>query len=116
LVLEQVELALARACELPNVLEPRLYRPGLLIPPRALPQAHRLLGSAQIVEDLQLGGREHELAVLVLSVEGEQPAADVPQDGDGGRAPVQVGARAPIRADAPRQDELVGVGAEQLAE
>ncbi len=68
------------------------------------------------VEDLQLGRRERQLAVLVLAVEGQQHARDLAQVGDGGRAAVEVGAGAPVGAHTPGEHELLGVGAEQLRE
>ncbi len=67
-----------------------------------------MLVAAEIVEDLELGGGEGELAVLVLAVEGDERPADVAQLADGGRAAVQVGARAPVGADATRKDDLLG--------
>ena len=54
--------------------------------------------------------------MLVLAVEGEQRAAELAQVGDGRRAPVEVGARAPVGADAAREHQLLGVGAQALAE
>ena len=47
-----------------------------------LPASAAGSGSAERVQELQLGGAEHQLAVLVLAVEGEQPAAELLQVGD----------------------------------
>ncbi len=83
LELEQIQLALALRGELaaapPGVARSaRMLRDGA----RAQLQSLALLGAAEAVEDLQLGRRERELAVLVLAVEGEQHAGDVAQVGD----------------------------------
>ena len=48
--------------------------------------------------------------MLVLAVEREQRAADVAQVGRRRAAPAEVGARAPLRAHAAGEHELVGVG------
>ena len=80
--------------------------------PRRMPRRRSGCSAPQSrVEDLQLGAGERQLAVLVLAVEGEQRAAEVAQVGDGRGAAVEVGARAPVGADAAREHDLLGVGA-----
>ena len=75
LVLEQVELALARAGELAQGLELARERPHLRECLGAGAQAQRVVGAAEVVEQLQLGGGDRELAVLVLTVEGDERSA-----------------------------------------
>ena len=58
-------------------------------------------GGTDLVEHLQLGARQDQLAVLVLAVEGDQAPADVAQVADRRGASVQVGACLPVGADAP---------------
>jgi hypothetical protein len=116
LVLEQPELALALSGELAQAVHALLQQLRLRVGLRACPQVLVVPCGAQRVEDLQLGAGQRELAVLVLSVEGEQRAADVAQLSDRGRAPAEVGARAPIGADTTREHDLLGVGTQALAE
>ncbi len=75
-----------------------------------------MLGAAEGVEDLQLGARESQLAVLVLAVEGDEPRAVLAQLGDGRRAAIEIGARAPVCAHAAGENDLLGVGGQPLSE
>ena len=73
---EQVELPLPSARELSELV-------GASAPPRTRRVARgpfaqlSLLGPGEGVEDVELGGGQHQLAVLVLAVEGEQRAAEL---------------------------------------
>ncbi len=116
LVLEQVELALARGGELAQGVQLRGEAPGLGERLRAGAQAQRVIGTAERVEDLQLGAGEGQLAVLVLAVEGDQARAELAQLRDGGGAAVEIGARAPVGADAAGEDDLLGAVGEPLGE
>ena len=113
---QQVELAVARAGARLQLLQRRLGRARLGVRLRARRAALRLLRPAEAVEDVELRGGERELAVLVLAVEGQQRAADVAQVGRRGAAPAEVGARAALGADPPREHELVGVRREPVAQ
>ena len=86
LPLEQVELAVARARALAQLLELLAQRALARVDRRERRAPHRLLGPAEAVEDLQLRRGERQLAVLVLAVEREQRAADVAQIGGRGAA------------------------------
>jgi hypothetical protein len=111
---EQIELALAsvrhRTQLGDTVLEPA--HPHVPLPhPR--PQ-RRDLGAAPPVEHVQLNRREHQPAVLVLPVEGQQHAPELSQVGHRGRAPAHVGAGPAVRPYAPGQHELLGAVGNQL--
>ena len=97
-MLQQVQLALARAGELGQALEALLDRRPALEGIRAGPQPQDLLGSAEVVEDLHLGGRQRELAVLVLPVERHQRATERAHLPDRTRAAVKVTPRAAVAA------------------
>ena len=113
---EQAQLALTRAAALTQVFELDLQALAQAVGVGAQAQTRGLSGPAQAVEDLQLGAREGQLAVLVLTVEGDEPGPEVAQLGDGHSASVQIRARAPaIRIDAPAQDELLCVARKALA-
>ena len=75
-----------------------------------------MVARAKAVEDLQLGRGQRQLAMLVLSVEGEQRTADLAQIGDGGRAPAEVSTGAPVGAHPAGERELLRFGADALAE
>ena len=113
---QQVELAVARAGAGLQLLERRRRLADLGVGGRARRAPRRLLGPAEAVEDVELGGGERELAVLVLAVEGQQRAAGVAQVGRRGAAAAEVGARAALGAHAPGEHDLVGVGREPVAE
>ena len=74
LVLEQVELALARAGELAQLLELALKARALGERLRAGPQAQARARARRSRRGSQLGGRQRQLAVLVLAVEGDERA------------------------------------------
>jgi hypothetical protein len=114
-VIEQVALALACAGELLQRLELRLQAHGLLEGIRTCAQPAGLLGTAALVEQLELGPRDRELAVLVLAVKGHELGAQVTQLGDGGGAAVQVRPRAPVGAHAAGEHDLGRVHGQSLA-
>ena len=68
----------------------------------------KLLGTAVGVEHLELRGRQHQLAMLVLAVEGQQPAPELPQVGHRRRAPAHIRAGPSVGPHAPGEDELLG--------
>ena len=111
LVLEQVELPLAlrgAARAAPAARSSSSSAADVRV--RARAQARRVLAARR----RRRGSRswaagERQLAVLVLAVEGEQRSAELAQVADRRGAAVQVGARAPVGADAAREDELLGV-------
>ena len=116
LPLEQVELAVTR----PGALAQRHE----LAEQRALARMDggerlaplRLLRPAEAVEDLQLRRGQHQLAVLVLAVERQHRAAGVAQVGGRRAAPVEVRPRAPLRAHAAGEHQLLRVLGDPLAE
>ena len=75
-----------------------------------------MIGATERVEDLELGAREGQLAVLVLTVEGEQARAEIAQLRDGGGAAVEVGTRASVGAETASEDDLLGAVGEPLGE
>ena len=113
---EQVELALARAGALAQLRQRRLELAHAHVGRRERRAARQVRRAAEAVEDLQLRGGEHELAMLVLAVERQQRDGHLAQVADGRRAPAQVGARAPLGAHAPGEHDLLGVGGQALAE
>ena len=111
---EQVQLAVAGAGQLAQLGGAALELAHSLIG-GAQPLAQRLLvGAAVGVEQLELGGGEHQLAVLVLAVERQQPAAELLQVGLGGGAPAHVGAGATVGPHPAGQHDLLGVGGQAL--
>ena len=116
LPLEQVELAVARAGPLAQPLELVAQRPLAPVDRRELLAPRGLPGPAEAVEDLELGGGERQLAVLVLAVERQQRPACVAQLGRRRAAPVQVRPRAPLGADAPGEHQLLRVLGDPLAQ
>src|SRR5947208_12010121 len=115
-MLEQAELVLTRALALAELVQLRSQAPHLRAAGRTGPQALVVLGAAKAVEQLELGGRDRELAMLVLAVEAHERSADVPHLAHGDRAPVQIRARAAIGAHPPGEHQLLGVGREPLAD
>ena len=116
LPLEQVQLAVARAGALAQLGEARDQRP--LARRRRRGSASRRAGlvrPGEAVEDLELGRREHQLAVLVLAVERQQRGARVAQIGRRRAAPAEVGARAALGAHPAREHELLGVLGQPVA-
>jgi hypothetical protein len=116
LVLEQLELGVAGASKLAEALPLGLQAGGLGEGGGARSQADALLGAADAVEDLQLSGRERELAVLVLTVEGQKRRAEVAKIPDGRGAAVQIRAGATVGADPAGEDELPRAGWQSLGE
>ena len=82
----QVEVALARALALAQLLELALERRDLGVRAAVAVAQLEQARTGEPVEDLELGRRQGEPAVLVLAVEGEQPRAERPQVGGRGRA------------------------------
>src|SRR5947199_401728 len=78
-MLEQAELVLTRALALVELVELRPQARHLRAAGRTGPQALGVLGAAQAVEQLELGGGDRELAMLVLAVVADERGADVPQ-------------------------------------
>src|SRR5947208_12275987 len=115
-MLEQAELVLARALALVQLGELRPQARHLRAAGRAGPQALVVLWAAKAVEQLELGGGDRELAMLVLAVEADERRAYVPHLAHGDRAPVQIRARAAIGAHPPGEHQLLGVGREPLAD
>src|SRR4029077_15680728 len=79
---------------------------------RTSAQALCVLGAAETAEQLQLGGGDRELAVLVLAGKADERSADVAHLPYGDRAPVQIRARSAVRPDPARQHHIPGVGRE----
>ena len=112
----QVEVALARALAVGQLGELALG-----VADRAV---RRAIGLAQLemvrareaVEDVELRRAERQAPVLVLAEEGEEPGAEELQVGDACGAALHVGARAPRRADAAGDHELLGVLGQALGE
>src|SRR5204863_9791228 len=75
-------------------------------------EARHVLGAGEAVENLELGGGEGELSVLVLPVEGEQATAEGAQIGGGGRAAPDERGRSPRSRDPPAEHHLAGPGRE----
>ena len=111
---QQVELALASGGQLAQLrlafLDPADPR---IRPPNELAQRH-LIAPAVGVEDVELDRREHQLAVLVLTVEREQRAAQLPQVGDGRGPAAHVCPGPPVGPHAPREHDLLRAGRQHL--
>ena len=80
------------------------------------PTRCQVIGSAVRIEHVELCRGEHQAAVLVLPVEGEQLAAELAQVGDRRRAPADVGSRPSVGPHATREHDLVAVGGEPFGE
>jgi hypothetical protein len=115
LELQQLELALARCRELVQTVELSLQAHGLVVCLGAGAQSRGLPRAAGLVQELQLGSGDRELAVLVLPVERKEARTEIAQIADGGRAPVQVCACAPVAGHTPSENDLAGVGGQALA-
>ena len=116
LPLEQVELAIARAGELAQGFELGLQVPGARQRGREPGAPLRLLGTAEAVEDVELRRGQGQAPVLVLAVEREQGGAHVAQVRRRRGPAAEVGARAPLGADPPRQDDVLRVRGDAVAE
>ena len=104
LEVEQVEVAIARARALAQRLELAGQLAHACVRRRERRRARRAARPAEAVEQLELGARHRELAVLVLSEERHQRAPQLAEVGGRRRAALDEGAGAPLGADAPRQD------------
>ncbi len=113
---EQVELTLACARKAREVLERLLGGPDVRMGLRARRASRRLVGAAERVEQLELSRGERQPAVLVLAVEREQRRRSLAQIRHIRGAPVDQRPRAPIGADSAREDQLVRVLREPVAE
>ena len=114
---QQVEVALARALALAQLRQLALDSADASAWAAAVCVAQlEVLGAGEAVEDLELGGGERQLAVLVLAVEGEQPRAERPQVGRRRGAPADEGAGAARGADPAAEDDLVGALGQPLGD
>ena len=117
LVAIEVEVALPRAVALAQLgqlsAEPQALAVGLGV---ALAQ-RQVLGAGEAVEHVHLGRGDRQPAVLVLAVEGEQPAAEQLQVGGRGGAPADKG-RGPPRGgrDPAPEDDLLGARRQALGQ
>jgi hypothetical protein len=113
---DEVELALTGTGALAQLGQRCLERahPPIRGPERG--PAREVLRATETVEHLQLRGGEHQLAVLVLAVERQQRHGHLAQVGHRRRAPVEVRARPALGAHPPREDHLVGIGGQPLAQ
>ena len=100
LVGEQVAVAVARAGAGPQRVELAAQPADARVRGGEALALGQVAGAAEAVEDLELRGGQHELAVLVLAVEGEQPPAELAQVAGARRAPLDERARAPLGAHA----------------
>jgi hypothetical protein len=113
---EQVELALAGPGAFAQLGQGRLELADPRVDRREVGPARQVRRAAEAVEDLELRGGQRQLAVLVLAVERQQRDRHLAQVADRRRTPAQVGARAPLGAHAPGEDDLLGVGRQALAQ
>ena len=81
---DQVEFALARARQLPQRIGPAFDRARPLIGGTQLMAQRQRSSSAVGIQEVELGGREHQLSMLVLTVEREQAAAQLLKIGQRG--------------------------------
>jgi diguanylate cyclase (GGDEF)-like protein len=72
--------------------------------------------SAEVVEDVQLCRGEGQLAMLMLAVERHEGPAEVAELTDGGRTPVQIGARPTVGADPAGEHHLGGIGRQAIGD
>ena len=106
---EQVELALARAGHLPQLGDPLLGGADALVG-LGEPFSELHLGRAAVsVQDVELCGGEHQLAVLMLSVEGHQAAPQVAQVRDRGRPAADVRASPAVGPHPAGQHDLLRI-------
>ena len=111
---EQIEFPVAGAGQLAQLGDAPVELAHPLIR-GAQPVAQRLLAGADVgVEQLQLGGGEHQLAVLVLAVERQQAAAELLQVGLGGGAAAHVGAGPAVGPHPPGEHDLLGARGQAL--
>ena len=111
---QQVDLAVARAGRVPQRLEPRRRLPPQRVGAHAGGAPLGLLAAAEAVQDVELRRGERQTAVLVLSVEGQQPRRQVAQLADPDRPSVQIGAGSAVAGHPPGEDQIRGVVGEPL--
>src|SRR5207302_1314928 len=114
LEVEQIELALARAGECPKLLRALLEAAYPLVGCGQVRAYDEVLLAAVRVEHVELSGGEHQLAVLVLTVEREHPASELAEIADGHGAPAHVRPCPAIRPYAAGQHELLRAVGDQL--
>ncbi len=112
---EQIELSVPRPRGADKLGGPLLQRTHALVRRTDASAKLELTGAAMPVEHVELGAREHQLAVLVLSVEGQQPPAELLEIAHRGRAAAHVCPRAAIGPYAARQHDLLGAVRDLLA-
>ncbi len=116
LVAEEVQVALAGAVALAQFLQLSGEADALAVRLAiALPRL-QVLRAGEAVEHLGLRRGDRQLAVLVLSVEGEQPTAEQLQIGGRSGAAGEEGAGPPARRDPPPEDDLLGAGRQPLGD
>ena len=113
---QQIEVAVAGPRLLAQLLEPPLQLAGAPVRRAEGRPPVELLGAAEAVEQVELGARHGELAVLVLAEEGDERAAQLAEVGSRGRAALHERARAPFGAHPPGEDHLVGIVADAFAQ
>ena len=104
---EQVEVAIARAGALAQLLELVLELPDARVAGRQAVAQRQLLATAEPVEQVELRRGEREPPVLVLAEEGDQPPAERLQVGRRGRPPLDERARAPLGGHAAGEHDLL---------
>ena len=113
---KQVEVPLPRSLALAQRGQLARQRHDLGVGFAVAAAALELLGAREAIEDLELRRGQHQPAVLVLPVEGEQPGAERPQVARRCGTPLHEGARPPRGRDPAPEDDLVGVGGKALAQ
>ncbi len=106
---DQVELSITRPGQLLELRDSVAQITCLLVSGSDPLPALELRGAAVAVEDVELRRRDHQLPVLVLPVEREQTAPELPQVPDRRGAAADVRSRAAIGPYPPCQHELVGI-------
>jgi hypothetical protein len=108
-VLQEPQFALAGLFELGQARELGFQAANLAMRGGASLEPASMRSGADLVEHLQLGACQDQLAVLVLAIEGDQAPADVAQVSDRGGTPVEIGARLPIGADTAGKHQLLEI-------
>ena len=116
LVAVEVEVALPRAVALAQLGQLRREPQALAVRlPVALAQL-QVLGAGEAVEHVHLRRGDRQLAVLVLAVEGEQPAAEQLQVGGRWRPARRRRRGPPAGRDPPAEHDLLGALGQPLGE